>query len=232
MALTIRLSCPLSCEEGDGRAHRWISIPTHGNQWLLQEQIWTSSEPGIARESCKSENIWFCRGGASIPWHFPDGAGCYWGMRHSCREEDGCMNSGLKDLQVSIISRVSSLLCQQLEQGSFLSFCFKKGQLKKCSNKAEFLLLHVSFLYFLSRLQPVLSYILWHKTLASQLHLSLYSVWASKGKVAEGENGKLKRLICQCHSPSPFLQVMRGNLPPKTKTILKSSRIESPLPKK
>lgn len=68
------------------------------------------------------------------------------------------MNSGLRDLQVSIISRVLSLLCQQLEQGTCLSFCFKDRSFDTCSNKAEFLLLHVSFLYFLSWLQPVLVY--------------------------------------------------------------------------
>lgn len=50
---------------------------------------------------------------------------------------DGCMNSGLRDLQVSIISRVSSLLCQQLEQGGVFSPFVLRMDNWKCSLRRQ-----------------------------------------------------------------------------------------------
>lgn len=162
---------------------------------LFRATGWWGGPANWRRSDCvegEGLHVPSCPQGGSILWDFHDDAGCCWGIRCSCREEqDGCMNSGLRDLRVSIISRVSSLLCQQLEQGTSLSFCFKDRSSNTCSYKLEFLLLCVSFLYFLSWLQPVLSYNFWHGKhwpLSYCSHSSLSGT--SKDKVSEGENGK------------------------------------------
>lgn len=197
VALTIRLNCPLSCEEGDSRAHRWISIPKHCKQWPLQVLSWISSEPEDGEGVLQTGEyliLWWER---VFMWQaaFP-------GISLRVLAGIEAWGAAVGQSKMVVWTQGSEIYKQPLFPESrlfFVSswnkevvslFVFSIDHLICALIRQSFLLLHVSLLYFLvlaaacAKLQPLTL----AKTLASHLLLFLYSSLhgASKDKEKMG----------------------------------------------